>query len=150
MADKLFPMYCGKSGIGGMSGELSKTQAIMNAVAPRGNNLVLIYMNGTQEWVFGLCSFKYDIEHDSNFKFSNTFANLQDQNVLPTLIQGHSVKLILTDDLTLANRVRDDPATRGYADRVALVAHDGTGYARVSLASSGASKPSLLSRLGWR
>ena len=130
MAEKLFPMYCGLFGISGMDDEKELSQAMMDLAHPHETCITLIYMNGTDEWVFGYCSFRHQSDHVANFKFSNTFVALQEQRVLPTLVDMHRVDVILTDDTGLASRVRADPECQAFADRVVLVSRDGSGYHR--------------------
>jgi len=143
MADELFPMYCGLEGIAGMHAERDYCLAMLRSARPAENCIALIYMNGTNEWVYGQCTFKHEADHSANFKFSNTFENLKSQGVLPALIAEHAVTALLTDDPRLAERIRTDPLTRKYAGLVVELKSGASGFERAA-----ATKPSFLSRLG--
>lgn len=124
MADRLFSVYCKRDAIEGMHGEKALCSKLLALAEPKERAMALIYMNQTNEWVYGQCNFKHKQDDQSNYKFSDTFAALRQQNVLPTLIRQHAVSVIFFVDSTLAERVSADNASSRFSDLVCLISQD--------------------------
>jgi hypothetical protein len=121
MADELFPMYCGLYAIHGMHKEFEHCGKMLECARASESCIALIYMNGTQEWIYGQCTFVHEPDHVAPFKFSNTFAALKEQRVLPTLIRSHAVTAIFVEDARLAERLGSDPSTAKYRSLITLL-----------------------------
>jgi hypothetical protein len=130
MADKLFPMYCGLNAIEGMHEEKAKCSDLLALARPREQAMVLIYMDGTEEWIYGQCNFLHAPDHTSPFKFSNTYTALREQGVLPALIDTHGVEVVFFVDASLRDRFATDASTRRYRSMFAVLEKVTDGYRR--------------------
>jgi hypothetical protein len=136
-------MYCQLHRISGMEAEHDYCAAMLRTARPRENCIALIYMNNTGEWVYGQCTFKREPDDPADFKFSNEFAALKAQGVLPALISEYAVTALLVDDRALADRIRTDPLTSKYGGLVTMLTRKASGFERPP-----PTKSSFLSRLG--
>ena len=122
MANELFTVYCRLHGISGMDDERTRCEGLIGML-PKGTTCIaVIDPNGSGEWVYGQCSFKREADDDWSFKFCDTWAAVQRQSVLPTLIRDYGVTALMIDDSALAARIGGDPAMRRHAGLIALVA----------------------------